>query len=61
MWSPTKLNFLFYVFFDLLRFFKDLAKINKKEKDKISFETTYNQSGSKTNGFKSSERWFARF
>jgi len=33
MWSLTKLNFLFY---DLLWFFKDLAEIIKKEKDKTT-------------------------
>jgi len=40
MWSPTKLNFLFY---DLLWFFKDSAKINKKEKDKTALITAYNR------------------
>jgi hypothetical protein len=33
MWSPTKLNFLFY---DLLCFFKDSDEINKKENDKTA-------------------------
>ena len=44
MWSPTKLNFLFYdfsmIYYD---FFKDSAKINKKEKDKTAFKTAYNR------------------
>jgi hypothetical protein len=44
MWSPTKLDFPFYDFFcDLLRFFKDSAEINKKEKDKTVFKTAYNR------------------
>ena len=44
MWSPTKLDFPFYGFFcDLLWFFKDLAEINKKEKDKTVFKVTYNR------------------
>jgi len=33
MWSPTKLDFLFY---DLKWFLKDPAEINKKEKHKIT-------------------------
>ena len=42
--SPTKLDFLFYDFFcDLLYYFKDSAKINKKEKDKTAFKTAYNR------------------
>ena len=36
MWSPTKLNFLFYDFCDLLWFLKDATKIDVKEKDKKS-------------------------
>jgi hypothetical protein len=44
MWSPTKLDFLFYDFFcDLLDFFKDWAEINKKEKDKTASKTAYNR------------------
>jgi hypothetical protein len=42
MWSPTKLDFLFYdfsvIYYD---FFKDSAEINKKEKDKTAFKTAY--------------------
>jgi hypothetical protein len=38
MWSPTKLNFLFYdfsvIYYD---FFKDSTEINKKEKDKTAY------------------------
>ena len=30
-------------FYDLLSFFKDLAEINKKEKDKTAFKTAYNR------------------
>ena len=44
MWSTTKLDFLFYdfsrIYYD---FFKDLAEINKKEKDKTDFKTAYNR------------------
>ena len=44
MWSPTKLDFLFYDFSMIYYvFFKNSAKINKKEKDKTSFETAYNR------------------
>jgi hypothetical protein len=43
MWSPTKLGFLFYdfsvIYYD---FFKDLTKINKKEKTKLPLKTAYN-------------------
>ena len=43
MWSPTKLDFLFYdfsvIYYD---FFKDSVEINKNEKDKIAFKTAYN-------------------
>jgi hypothetical protein len=39
MWSPRKLDFSFYdfsvIYYD---FFKDSAKINKKEKDKTVFK-----------------------
>jgi hypothetical protein len=46
MWSPTKLNFLFYdfsvIYYD---FFKDLAKINKKEKDKPPLKLLVTGSG----------------
>ena len=31
------------IFSDLLWFFKDLAEINKKEKDKTTFKTAYNR------------------
>jgi hypothetical protein len=41
MWSLTKLDFLFYdfsvIYYD---FFKDLVKINKKEKDKTFIAKT---------------------
>jgi hypothetical protein len=40
MWSPTKLDFLFYDF-SVIYYFKDSPKINKKEKDKIAFKTAY--------------------
>jgi hypothetical protein len=44
MWSPTKLDFPFYdfsmIYYD---FFKYLAKINKKEKNKTAFKTAYNR------------------
>jgi hypothetical protein len=39
MWSPTKLDFLFYNFFVI---YYDFSKINKKEKDKTIFKTAYN-------------------
>jgi hypothetical protein len=43
MLSLTKLDVLFYDFFyDLLWFFKDSVKINKKEKDKIVFKIVDN-------------------
>jgi hypothetical protein len=39
MWSPKKLDFLFYDFSMIYyNFFKDSTEINKKEKDKIVFE-----------------------
>jgi hypothetical protein len=43
MYSPTKLDFLFFdfsvIYYD---FSKNSAKINKKEKDKTAFKTAYN-------------------
>jgi len=36
MWSLRKLDFYFYVFCDLLYFFKDLSEIMKKEKHKTT-------------------------
>jgi hypothetical protein len=39
MWSPTKFDFLFYEFSAIYYdFFKDLAEINKKEKDKTALK-----------------------
>jgi hypothetical protein len=35
--------FILWFLCDLLWFFKDLAEINKKEKDKIAFKTVYNR------------------
>ena len=44
MWSPIKLDFLFYdfsvIYYD---FFKDSAEINKKEKVKTVFKIAYNR------------------
>ena len=31
------------IFYDLLWFFKDSAKINKKDKNKTAFKTAYNR------------------
>jgi uncharacterized protein YktA (UPF0223 family) len=31
------------IFYDLLWFFKDLVRINEKEKDKTAFKTAYNR------------------
>jgi hypothetical protein len=39
MWSPTKFDFLFFDFFFVIYYdFLDLIEINKKEKDKVTFE-----------------------
>jgi hypothetical protein len=44
MWSPTKMDFLFYYFSVIYYdFFKDSAEINKNEKDKTAFKTAYNE------------------
>jgi hypothetical protein len=42
--ESNKIGFSNLSFFcDLLLFFKDSAKINKKEKDKTAFKTVYNR------------------
>jgi hypothetical protein len=42
--------------------FQNSAEINKKGKDKTAFEKPLiTGQGGKTNGFKSSRRWFTRF
>ena len=42
--ESNKIGFsILWILCDLLWFFKDSAEINKKEKDKTTFETTYNR------------------
>ena len=53
MWSPIKLDFLFYNFFNLLCFFKDSIKINIKEKKKNRCQLSLKLLRRSRNGFTS--------